>query len=177
MMNWIRERVAALGMIGVLFVLFGGLSCAPKSLYSAGIFQNAVTRYEAPQPLGWSKIAAKDADLAFWNARIGGFILVNSTCREYRDATSAVLAKHLLIGIESRKVLKEDTLPLSGRKAFFQEVSGLLDGAEVHLLSLTLVKDYCTYDLVYSAPETRFEEGREPFLALAEHFTVLKRGN
>lgn len=163
--------------VGILVMSCGLFSCAHKATYENGLFQNEVTRYEAPMPAGWTKLAAKDADLAFWNARLGGFILVNSTCREYRDATPSVLAKHLLIGIENRTILKESTLPLSGRQAFFQEVRGLLDGASVHLASLTLVKDYCTYDLAYSAPEARFEEGREAFMKLAERFNVQKRGN
>lgn len=165
-------KIMAIVVLAVLCVI----SCSTLGTYGEGVYENDYTVYRAPEPgPGWERLSIGDADLAFWNKKLAAFIMVNSTCNEYRDAPVAALANHLFIGIEKKKFIKQDGAPLDGRQAIYSEVEGMMDGAPVRVAAYTLVKNYCTYDLSYSAPLSVFETGRPAFEKLAGRFKVIKR--
>lgn len=168
----IALKILSIGFLAIFCVI----SCTTPGTYGKGIYENAYTVYQAPDPgPGWKRLIAGDADLAFWNKKLAAFIMVNSTCNGYRDAPVAALANHLFIGIEKKKFIKQDDAPLDGRQAIYSEVEGMMDGAPVRVAAYTLVKNYCTYDLSYSAPLSVFEKGRPAFEKLAGRFKVIKR--
>ena len=163
-----RAFVAALAAVAIL-------ACA-SATYKGGIFENDQTIYRVDPPRGgWERISAGDADVAFWNERLSAFIMVNSTCDQYRDAPVSILANHLFIGIEKKLFSVQEERPLDGRDAVYTELTGKLDGHPVKVAAYTLVKNYCTYDLSYSADPKHFDEGLPAFHELARKFRVLRR--
>ncbi len=155
---------------------FSVLGCGPHVRYEKGVVKTAKTEYRAANPgPGWKPIDTRGADLAFFNEKLDAFVMFNSTCDEYRDAPTRALANHLFIGIEKKKILIQEDRPLDTRDAVYTEVQGKLDGATVRVAAYTLVKNYCTYDISYSAPGKNFEIGKPALQELARRFKILKR--
>lgn len=165
---------AGLGLLACVCLLLAG--CAGGASYHNGRLETRHTIYEAQPPdASWRVIAVDNTDLAFWNEKLSASILVNSTCEGYRDVPVRSLANHLFIGIEDKVFLEQRHLPLDGRLAWYSLVEGLLDGARVKVAAYTMVKDYCTYDLSYTAPLRNFDAGFEAFSRVARDFRVIKR--
>jgi len=64
---------------------------------------------------------------------------------------------------------------LAGREAVYSVVAGMLDGAPIKIAAVTVVKNYCTYDLTYSAPLETFDDGLPDFERTVDSFSVLER--
>lgn len=170
-----RNGLSVLLLSAAMIGLWAG--CSGAARYQKGRFENARVVYEVPDPgAGWERRQVDGADLVFWNERLSAFILVNSTCDEYRDAPVSALAGHLYIGyIEKKEVLKKEEATIDGRHGIYMEVQGEVDGYPVKFASYTLAKNYCTYDLVYSAPVKVFDQGLPMLHALASKFKVIGR--
>ncbi|RJO64556.1 MAG: hypothetical protein C4523_18075 [Myxococcales bacterium] len=151
-------------------------ACATLASYKDGVVETKHTRYRVEAPgKAWERIGVRNGDLAFWRDDLHAFILLNSTCDEYRDAPVESLANHLFIGIENKNFVEQKETPLDGRNAVYSVVEGELDGAPVKVAAYTLVRDYCTYDLSFSAPPERFEAGMPDFERVAARFHVVGR--
>jgi len=150
-------------------------ACSGKQ-YSNGVFEDKKNAYRVEDPgKGWQRIESEDTDLAFFNDGLNAVIMVNSTCDDYKDAPASALTGHLYIGIEERKVLEQQKIKLDGREAIYTLVEGKLDGVPVKVATYVLVKNYCIYDLAYSAPPAAFERGLPYLKKVAEKFKVLRR--
>jgi hypothetical protein len=167
--------LAVLG--AVVFVSLTFLSCATTAQYNQGRVETKQTIYKtAPTPgANWTRISIAEADLAFWNDRLDASILLNSTCEETNNTPVRSLANQLFFGIEQKVFLEQKQVPVDGRWAWYSLVTGQLDGAPVKVAAYTLVKNYCTYDLSYTAPPDRFDKGLGDFQKLVETFRVVKR--
>jgi len=161
----------------VLFVFCALIvsACSGKQ-YRNGVFEDKKNAYRIEAPgKAWKQIESEDTNLAFFNDSLNAVIMVNSTCDEYKDAPASALTGHLFIGIEDRKVLEQQKVMLDGREAVYTLVEGKLDGAPVKLATYVLVKNYCIYDLAYSAPPASFERGLPYLKNIADKFKVLRR--
>ncbi len=156
----------------LMALLFG---CASSS-YREGIFEDSFNRYRVQAPSsGWKQVKVKQANLSFFNTRANAAIMVNSTCDTYRDAPLRAMANHMFIGIENKTYLLQESHKVDGREAVYSVVKGMLDGAPIKIAAITIAKNYCTYDLTYSAPPETFEDGLADFERLVDSFSVLER--
>ena len=151
--------------------------CASDGEYKNGVYRSEEATFKVP-PLRapWKQIQVEDAELAFHNPETGANISVNATCKEYEDAPPEALALHLLIGIANRTVNTWEPREMDRRKALYMDVQGELDGAPVRLAAYVLAKDYCSFDLIYTASPDHFESGLPVLHRLAESFHMLQRG-
>lgn len=127
---------------------------------------------KTPPPPGWKRIDVEDSDAGFFNQRYSAVITVNSTCKDYQDATPEVLTRHLLFGIGDQKIHSQKTVSIAGREGVLTDVSGTLDGVPNHLKLLVVNRDYCTYDIMLVTPPDTFEEAVAAFDALVASFNV-----
>ena len=165
----------------VWFVVFMVLVSACQETrphYKQGMYTSQQVQYKLGDlEEGWRRAPKmEDNDLAFWNETLGAAIAINSTCREYEDLPLKAMANHLVIGIEERKNLVWEQRPVDGREALYVVVEGHLDGVPIKVAAYVLVKDYCTFDLIYHAPPATFDEGLPQLDKLAHEFTVLRTG-
>ncbi len=171
--HWLRRTVT--GCLIAVF-LVSGLTACSTATYRKGIVETEKTVYTAQSPgRNWTRIETDKSDLIFWNKQLDAFIMVNSTCDEYRDAPVAALHKHLFFGIEKKEILTEREVTIDGRQSLYSEVSGMLDGAPIKVAAYTLVKNYCTYDLSFTAPPDQFDSGIAALHRVSGQFHVIKR--
>ncbi len=153
------------------------VNCASSAEYKNGVYRSEEATFRIP-PLKapWQRLDVEDAELAFHNPRTEANISLNATCEEYEDAPPEALGLHLLIGIVNRTVHTWEAREMDGRKALFMDVSGELDGAPVRLAAYVLAKDYCAFDLIYTADPKHFDKGLPTLHKLAESFHMIQRG-
>jgi len=158
-----------------LMFLFGLFSCSSKS-YKNGVFSDDENSYRIlPPSANWKQLNAEGADIAFFNEKLNAVIMLNSTCEKYKDAPASALSGHLVIGIEDKKVIEQEKIEVDGREAVYTVLEGMLDGASVKLVTLVLVKNYCIYDMAYSASPRNFKKGLPAFKKIMAKFKVLSR--
>jgi hypothetical protein len=141
-------------VLAVLACLSLGQGCAllfpdrtaPKASYD-------VTPPSSP----WHKLAvgvdpnstdSMKADLAFENAETGAIISVNSICRKYNKSTLESLTENLVRGVGERKEVRHKEIELDGAKALDTLFEGVVDGVALHLRTVVMIKDDCTYDFI-----------------------------
>jgi hypothetical protein len=108
------------------------------------------------------------ADLAYENPETGAIISLNSLCRKYTDATLENLTNNLVRGINNREVLRQENAEVDGAKALDTLFKGQVDNVDLHIRTVVLIKDKCTYDFIYvSIPKKEKNSGQafEKFLA------------
>jgi hypothetical protein len=108
------------------------------------------------------------ADLAYENPETGAIISLNSLCRKYTDATLETLTNNLVRGINNREILRQETAEIDGTKALDTLFKGQVDNVDLHIRTVVLIKDKCTYDFIYvSIPKKEKNSGQafEKFLA------------
>lgn len=130
-----------------------------------------------PPSAPWHKLSAeKDpntlesmkADLAYENAETGAIISLNSLCRKYTDASLEILTDNLVRGIGSRQVLNRKEVDIDGAKAMDTLFEGEVDKVPLHIRTVVLKKNDCTYDFIYvSIPKREGASGQafDSFLA------------
>lgn len=140
---------------------------APKSL----------TYQVAPPSAPWVKlvvgsdpnaIESMRADLAYENPETGAIISLNSLCRKYTESSLETLTDNLVRGINGKKIIERKNTDLNGVKALDSLFSGEMDKVDLHIRTVVLIKDGCTYDFIYvSIPkrEGASEKSFDTFLA------------
>jgi hypothetical protein len=119
----------------------------------------------------WKKVDAK-GDLTFRSER-GGTIYANVECDKTDDAPLDVLTNHLLFGVDIKDERRKE-ITLAGRKALRTRVQGEVDGVPVHLDTVVLMKNGCTYDLALIAAPERFAEVEEEFDRFVAGFETIE---
>ncbi len=154
-------------------------SCTePLVRYESGVYtsENVEFRVADPAP-PWKRVTnIEDNELAFWNDELGAAIGVNATCKEYEDMPLKAMANHLLMGFEDRKHLVWERRDIAGRESLYVVISGKIDGVRVMVAAYVLINDYCTFDLIYHAPPSSFEEGLGELHRMVGEFAVLRTG-
>lgn len=125
-------------------------------------------RLQAPEA-PWRALSFSGNDLA-WAAPGGALIAVNAVCEGHGDPSLKVLTDHLLIGFEAREIREREELMLDGRGALRTRAAASLDGVPVELELTALKKDGCVYDLIYTAPASRFDEEHGVYRRIVSSF-------
>ena len=121
-------------------------------------------------PSGWTKFHTK-SDLSYRSDR-GGTIYANVECEKTDDAPLDVLTNHLLLGVDVKNERRKE-ITLSGRKAQRTFIQGEVDGVPIHLDTVVLKKDGCTYDLALIAGPETFDRLRDDFDHFVEGFQTI----
>ncbi len=115
-----------------------------------------------------STIESMKADLAYENPETGAIISINSLCRKYSETSLEDLTNNLVRGISNKEILKRQETLVDGAKALDTLFSGDMDNVNLHIRTVVLIKDSCTYDFIYvSIPKRDSGNGQafEKFLA------------
>lgn len=130
-----------------------------------------------PPGAPWQKLAlSKDpstlesmkADLAYENAETGGIISLNSLCRKYTETDLITLTNNLVRGIEKKRILSRKETKIDDAQALDTLFGGEVDNVFLHIRTVVLSKDDCTYDFLYIAVPSKegvAEKAFESFLA------------
>ena len=127
---------------------------------------------KTPPPPAWKRIDVEDCDAGFFNQRYSAVITVNSTCKDYQDASPEVLTRHLLFGIENQKINSRKAIAIAGREGLLTDVSGTLDGVPNHMKLMVVNRNYCTYDIILVTPPDSFDEAVATYDAVVASFNV-----
>jgi hypothetical protein len=138
-----------------------------------GFFVKDDVRYRVvpPNPSVWAKVPFADNDLA-WATEKGQVIAVNSTCRNFGDASLEVLTNHLMMGFTERLQIDRRTWSMDGREALETIFTARLDGVPVDITVTVLKKDGCVYDFTYVAPLGQGAEHLADMNRLLDGFTT-----
>lgn len=109
------------------------------------------------------------ADAEYFHGKTKALIAVNSLCDRYSDSKLETLSQDLLSPLKSVKVLKQEDLEVSGRRALYTEVSGTLDGVSVESQLVVLRKNRCLFDFSIFGT-TLNDEVKKDFLAFVKGF-------
>jgi hypothetical protein len=130
-----------------------------------------------PPPAPWHKLAVGDdpnatdamkADMAYENPETGAIISLNSICRKYNKASLDTLTNNLVRGVGDRKLISRNEVNIDGGTALDTLFAGTVDGVFLHLRTVVLIKNECTYDFIHvSIPKREPENARsfEDFLS------------
>jgi hypothetical protein len=111
-----------------------------------------------PPGAPWHKLAvggdsnstdAMRADLAYENPATGAIISLNSICRKYNKASLESLTNNLVRGVGERKEVARAERDIDGAKAMDSLFEGMVDGVLLHLRTIVLIKNDCTYDFIH----------------------------
>ena len=97
---------------------------------------------------------------------------VCSRNRRHVDGQLSDAMRHLTAGLAVGAPAREEQLRLDGRAALMRVYHVNLDGVALQMGIVVLNKDICTYDMVYLAPTSRFEDGWASFVQTISGFQV-----
>jgi hypothetical protein len=125
-----------------------------------------------PPATPWHKLATSEdpnstdamkADIAYENPESGAIISLNSICRKYSPASLDTLTSNLVRGIPERDTLQRKEIQLAGSPALDTLFSGLVDNVRLHIRTVVLVKNSCSYDFIYVSVPKREEKNGAAF--------------
>jgi hypothetical protein len=123
-------------------------------------FRTRYTEYKVGEiPQDWHRVSLRGADLAYLHDKDGSTLLINSKCDHAEDAPLVALTFHLLIGMTETNVIEQKTRANSEREGLETTVEAKLDGVKRKMRIFVLKKDTCIFDVVMSAPPSKFDEG------------------
>lgn len=124
-----------------------------------------------PAPWKGPKIRLKQ--LVFENAEIDGTIVTDALCGpKFDEAPLSRLAGDLFDRLEEKRIEKEESFLMAGRRALRMRGLGSLDGVLIRMEAVVLKKDFCLFDFVYFAPPSRFAEGINDFRSYLNGFRI-----
>lgn len=113
---------------------------------------------------------ALKADLAYENPETGSIISLNSLCRKYHAGTLDSLTTNLVRGIGAREMLRRQETTLDGAPALDTLFSGEVDKVRLHIRTVVLIKDSCTYDFIHVSVPKNGAAGAQEFDAFLASF-------
>lgn len=144
----------------LLFGLSTGLLSSCALLFPDRTAPKSSSYKVTPPPAPWHKLAVGDdpnatdamkADTAYENPNTGGIISINSICRKYNKYSLTDLTENLVRGISERKIISQEETTLDNAKGLDSHFSGKVDGVDLHIRTIVLIKNDCTYDFIYVA--------------------------
>lgn len=162
------RRVAALAVACAL------PACAPR--FDGRVYRGEGFAFRVPPiPAGWQPVDHSHAALAFHDAEHDGLVLFNGRCgQDGDDVPLLALKNHLFLQFTERSEALEEVVPFDGREAMHTVLVAKLDGVPLKYDVWVLKKDGCVYDLLYGAPEGRFEQGQRVFLSVVAQFATVR---
>jgi hypothetical protein len=122
---------------------------------------------------GWRIVKQSEADLELRHDSQAAAMLANGSCDSVSLRTSGdILARHVLMGLEHRKVIEKGEVAIGERTATHVVLEGRAPGAggTVWVEAYVVKGDRCVYDFLYAAPAASFETSRRDFQRFVESF-------
>jgi hypothetical protein len=127
---------------------------------------------------GWRELRKlTDVQVAWIHDASGGVIELHVECDEQGDSSLDQYVDHLRIDWTDWQVKSQTEERLAGRAALRTIVAASIDGVARENEMLVLKKNGCLFDLRYSAPPARFEQGRAAFAQVVGGFRFPLRGD
>ncbi len=159
-----------LGPTAALLSVLICVGCTPRKVRMARKLEGQYT-VESPDTASWLWVDPGGADKAWYNGHLRASIYTDSNCgARFLDGRPELLLRHLMYGLDQPQELSNEPLEVAGRVGRLCVQQGLLDGIEVQVGAVVFNRGSCTYDMVYIAPPTRFDEGWPSFEALLASF-------
>lgn len=156
--------------MGALLLLLGLTACGGSRI-EGGVFYSAKGYRVSLPPGAWRVSTDGRADLELARPGSKAGILAHATCEGRPPSRSlAVLARHLVFGLEERKLLERGEVTVAEQLGTRMLLEGRLDGIPVKVEAFVLKGEGCVYDLVYVAAPAEFAAGHEEFRAFVESF-------
>lgn len=146
----------------VSFVISG---CGGVRLQNGVFHSSKGFRVTVPGP-EWTVVRRSGADLELRHRTAPAAMLANAVCeRRPRGETTAILARHLLIGLRDRTTVAREPVVVNGRAATRSvlEATATEGGERVRIESYVVKDERCVYDLIYVARPALFETWRPDF--------------
>ena len=123
--------------------------------------QVRLERYKIDKPAGeWRNVKSGSADYAWYNAKIGATIYVDSNCEQrFEDRPLHDSLYSMTAGIRTKDEPIERALFLDGREAIMLQTKGNLDGVDIQMAVVALAKNQCLFDFVYITRPENFPKG------------------
>jgi hypothetical protein len=154
--------------------LSASVGCA-RARIEDGRYLSAKGYRVAVPPAGWTVVAGAPADLALRRESPRAQMLVNASCDgPERGRSSAILTRHLLMGLGRRSPVVKDEVAIGGRVAAHVVLEGQAPGERdaVRVEAYVIRGERCVYDFLYAAPAGSFEAWRGDFRRVVESFTA-----
>jgi phospholipid N-methyltransferase len=74
---------------------------------------------------------------------------LNSICRKYNKLSLDSLTENLVRGVGERKLVESKEVDLDGAKALDSLYEGVVDGVYLHLRTVVMIKEDCTFDFIH----------------------------
>jgi len=161
-------------------VALGASACASAPQLEGNIYRGEgfAFRFNPPEVegAGWRRLEHSHA-LAYRHDAKQASILVHGRCGlDSDDVPLVALKNHMFLQFTDREVHEDEVVPFDGREALHTELTAKLDGVPMRYDHWVLKKDGCVYDLLYTAPPDRFDDGHGTFERLVAGFATLKPG-
>ena len=144
--------------------------CTPRKVRMARKLEG---RYDVgiPDPATWLRVDPGGADKAWYNGHLEASIYTDSNCgSRFLDGRPEQLLRHLMHGLDHPEELRNEPLEVAGRTGRISVQRGLLDGLEVQVGAVVFNRGACTYDIVFIAPPTHFDDGWPAFEGVLEGY-------
>ena len=129
----------------------------------------------AVPPDGWTVVSGSRADLELRHASPPAEMLVHGSCDgAARGRSTDVLARHLLMGMDHRRVIEKGEVAIGEGRAAHVVLEGRAPdaGELVRVEAYVMRGERCVYDFLYAAPAASFEISRRDFQRFVESFTT-----
>lgn len=139
-------------------------SCAPISHpVEGGKYRDSQGYFEFLLPPGeWAMVSWEEVNCALWDPQDGATMVVNVTPLQ-EDMDLFILARHLLIAFERKKIISQDTIEVQGRETVKTVLEGVAEGIAVTAEVYVVKGEGMLYDLIFWAPSEVFSRKREVF--------------
>lgn len=148
---------------GITSIAFAVLTCLALGQGCALLFPDRTAPKSSsytvnPPGEHWHKLAvgadpssteAMRADMAYENPDTGAIISLNSICRKYNKLSLDTLTENLVRGVGDRKTVSRKEISLDGAKALDSLFEGVVDGVFLHMRTVVMIKNDCTYDFIH----------------------------
>ncbi len=101
----------------------------------------------------------EQADIAFEYKPSGAIASLNSVCRPQKNATIEELSRNLFMGLPERKTLDQRQITLDDVPA----LDATVESGDIRVRAVVLKKTGCTYDLMYIAKASAFNQSLPDF--------------
>jgi hypothetical protein len=139
-------------------------NCAPRLvLVEGGRYSDPQGYFELSIPEnGWQLLSWKDVDFVLWDQDKGATIVITVTPLK-EDVALAILARHLLIAFERKRILSQGAEKVNGREAVKTVLDGWVEGTEIKAETYVVKGDGVSYDIIFWAPQEAFPHKVETF--------------
>ncbi|HVJ64818.1 MAG TPA: hypothetical protein VM901_06155 [Bdellovibrionota bacterium] len=147
---------------------FGPLACSVTGPLREDAKAEGYTLAKLPSHWKKEELGA-EADAVFYSATTKSLISVNSVCDRYTDSRLETLTQDLLSPMKAVKVVHQEDLKISDRRALFTRAEGQIDGVSVQMSVIVLRKNRCLFDFSLFGTGITDAERRE-FMSFVQGF-------